>query len=41
MNIWLYALCRNYVDPDDPDDEALDQAEVEVKGDYDGNPTGR
>jgi len=41
MNIWLYALCRKYVDPNDPDDEALDQAEVEVKGDYDGNPTGR
>ena len=41
MNIWLYALCRKYIDPDDPNDEALDQAEVEVKGDYDGNPTGR
>jgi len=41
MNIWLYALCRKYIDPDDPNDKALDQAEVEVKGDYDGNPTVR
>ena len=38
MNVWLYALCRKYVDPDDPD---IDDAEVEVKGDYDDNPTGR
>ncbi len=39
MNIWLYAKCRKYVDPDDPGDD-LDEVEVEVKGDYDGNPTG-
>lgn len=41
MKIWLYAKCRKYVDPDHPEeDEALNEAEVEVKGDYDGNPTG-
>ena len=41
MNIWLYAKCRKYVDPDDPEnDEALENVEVEVTGDYDGNPTG-
>ena len=41
FNIWLYAKCRCYVDPDEPEDsEALDAAEVEVRGDYDGNPTG-
>ena len=39
MNIWLYAKCRKYVDPDNPKD-AYD-AEVEVKGEYDDNPTGR
>ncbi len=40
MNIWLYALCRTYIDPDDPDkEEALNDAEVEIIGDYDGNPT--
>jgi len=39
MNIWLYALCRKYVENSD---EATDnEAEVEVKGDYDDNPTGR
>ncbi len=40
MNIWLYAKCRKYVDPDDPGDD-LDNAEVEVAGEYDDNPTGR
>ena len=39
MNIWLYALCRKYVENSD---EASDnEAEVEVKGKYDANPTGR
>jgi hypothetical protein len=41
FNIWLTAKCRRHVDPDEPEDfEALDDAEVEVRGDYDGNPTG-
>ncbi len=39
MNIWLYAKCRTYVDPDNPG-EALDEAEVEIAGAYDDNPTG-
>ena len=40
MNIWLYAKCRKYIDPDNPEeDEALNEAEVEIAGDYDGNPT--
>ncbi len=39
MNIWLYAKCRKYVDPDDPGDD-LDEVEVEVTGEYDGNPIG-
>jgi predicted nucleotidyltransferase len=40
MNIWLYAKCRKYIDPDNPEeDEALNEAEVEITGDYDGNPT--
>ena len=39
MNIWLYALCRKYVENYD---EATDnEAEVTVEGDYDDNPTGR
>jgi hypothetical protein len=33
MNIWLYAKCRKYVDPDNPGED-LDDVEVEVKGDY-------
>jgi hypothetical protein len=38
MNIWLYAKCRKYIDPDNPEeDEELNEAEV--TGDYDGNPT--
>ncbi len=41
FNIWLTAKCRRHVDPDEPGDyEALDDAEVEVRGNYDGNPTG-
>jgi len=40
MNISLYAKCRKYIDPDNPEeDEALPEAEVEIDGDYDGNPT--
>ncbi|MFC7442489.1 hypothetical protein [Laceyella putida] len=38
MNIWLYAKCRTYVDPDNPEeDDAFHDAEVEITGDYDGN----
>jgi hypothetical protein len=40
MNIWLYAKCRTYINPDNPEkDKALSDAEVEITGDYDGNPT--
>ena len=40
MNIWLYAKCRTYIDPDDLEkDKGLSDAEVEITGDYDGNPT--
>ncbi|USK34934.1 hypothetical protein LIT25_06190 [Bacillus sp. F19] len=40
MNIWLYAKCRTYIDPDNPEkDEALFDAEIEITGNYDGNPT--
>lgn len=39
MNIWLHAKCRKYIDQDNPkEDEALNDAEVEISGDYDGNP---
>ena len=46
MNIWLYAKCRKYVDPDaaaaEQEDEASEfGAEVRVTGEYHGNPTGR
>ena len=46
MNIWLYAKCRKYVDPDLPAEEQGFEAgelgaEVQVGGKYDGNPTGR
>ena len=46
MNIWLYAKCRKYVDPDAPAAEQEAEAsqlgaEVKVTGEYDGNPTGR
>ena len=40
MNIWLYAKCRKYIDPDAPDEEQIADAEVEVSGEYDNNPTG-
>jgi hypothetical protein len=45
MNIWLYAKCRKYVDPvaaaaeQEAEARALG-AEVNVTGEYDGNPTG-
>lgn len=40
MNIWLYAKCRTYINPDNPEeDEALFDAEIEITGNYDGNPT--
>ena len=35
MNIWLHAKCRTYAEPDD---EEISNAEIEIKGDYDGNP---
>jgi hypothetical protein len=42
MNIWLYAKCRKYVDPDATEAEAAKLgAEVNVSGEYDGNSTGR
>ena len=46
MNIWLYAKCRKYVDPDAPAAEQEAEAskfgaEVNVTGEYDGNSTGR
>ena|SRR5271157_5891673 len=46
VNIWLYAKCRKYVDPDVPATEQEAEAsqlgaEVNVTGEYDGNPTGR
>jgi hypothetical protein len=38
MNIWLYALCRKYVENED---EATDNgAEASIAGEYDDNPTG-
>ena len=40
MNIWLYAKCRKYIDPDVPEEEQITDAEVEVSGKYDDNPTG-
>ncbi|MCQ6524978.1 hypothetical protein NPX90_26185, partial [Bacillus paranthracis] len=39
MNIWLYAKCRTYIDPEDSEqDEVVFDAEIEITGDYDGNP---
>ena len=40
MNIWLYAKCRRYIDPDEPEEDQIKDAEVQVSGDYDDNPTG-
>jgi hypothetical protein len=39
MNLWLYAKCRTDVDPANPGDD-LDDAEGEMAGAYDDNPTG-
>lgn len=36
INIWLHAKCRTYVEPDN--DEEISNADIEIKGDYDGNP---
>src|SRR5262249_7534827 len=45
VNVWLYSKCRKYVDPDATEAEqgaeaAKLGAEVNVTGEYDGNPTG-
>ena len=40
MNLWLYAKCRKYLDPDTPVEEQITDAKVEVSGEYDDNPTG-
>jgi hypothetical protein len=40
MNSWLYAKCRKYIDPDAQEEEHIADAEVEVPGKYDDNPTG-
>jgi len=40
MNIWLYAKCRTYIDPDASEEEQIEDAEVEVSGEYDNNSTG-
>jgi hypothetical protein len=32
MNIWLYAKCRKYIDPDAPEEEHIADAEIEVPG---------
>lgn len=37
MNTWLHAKCRKYLDPDLPAEDQIDDAEVEVHGEYDGN----
>ena len=40
MNIWLYAKCRKYIDPAAPEQDQITDAEVQVSGKYDDNPTG-
>ena len=37
MNIWLHAKCRKFLDPENPDEEALDEAEVTLKGPYENH----
>ncbi|HCR3333804.1 TPA: hypothetical protein ON523_003574 [Morganella morganii] len=37
MNIWLHAKCRKYLD--EPEHKQWGDAEVQVSGSYDGNPT--
>jgi hypothetical protein len=36
--VWAYT--PKYVDPDEPEDAQVTDAEVEVSGPYDDNPTG-
>ena len=40
FNIWLYAKCRKYLDPEAPEEAQIADAEVEVSGKYDDNPPG-
>ena len=40
MNIWLHAKCRKYIDPDAPEEDQITDAEVQISGKYDDNPTG-
>ena len=40
MNIWLHAKCRRYIDPDEDEEIQVQDAEVQINGPYDGNPTG-
>ena len=40
MNIWLHAKCRKYIDPDVPEEDQITDAEVQISGKYDNNPTG-
>ncbi len=40
INVWLHVKCRKYTDPEDEDyEDVLNEAEVVIAGDYDGNPT--
>ncbi len=38
MNIWLYAKCRRYIDPDEPEAPQIRDAEAQIAGEYDENP---
>lgn len=38
MNIWLHAKCRKYIDEDEPEIDIINEADVEVDGEYDDNP---
>jgi len=40
MNIWLHAKCRKHIDPDVPEEDQITDAEVQISGKYDDNPTG-
>jgi len=41
VNVWLYAKCRRYIDPDEPEAPQIQDAEVEVSGEYeDDGPAG-
>ena len=39
MNVWLYAKCRRYIDPEASEDEQVTDAVVEESGAYDDDPT--